>query len=291
MTRRSYHCLIAGLPDIIQDDKKLHFSSLRIREYLKETLHPGDFGLVKLLYLPADNQNLLNRMFGKDKPFDERGNLTEEQLDFLLLPKLFEEAKRELYPAYLYDFGKLLREKEAVEEKVTPAAAGRFLTEGYYRTLAGAGNRFIRDAGEWLLNTGNILLALNGRKHNLPWEESVIGDNLVAQAVKKNRTRDFNLATDYPEIEPLLQLFETGNLLEREFKLDTRQWNYLDDATFFHYFTIERILAFVLKVFLAERWYHLDYEKGQVMFNQLLNEIESSFEFPEEFSHTYGKKR
>ncbi len=291
MTRRSYYCLIAGLPDILQDDKKLHFSSLRIRDYLKETLHPGDFALVELFYLPYDNQNLLNRMFRKEKPFDERGNLTEEQLDCLLLPKLFEEAKQEDYPVYLFDFGRMLREREEVEEKVTPAAASRMLTEGYYNMLSGVGNPFVRETGEWLLNSGNLLLALNGRKHNLAYEDTVIGNNLVAQAVKKNRTRDFGLVVDYPEIEPLLQLFETENLLEREFRLDTRQWSYLDDATFFHYFSIERVLAFVLKVFLAERWYHLDYEKGQVMFNQLLNDIESSFEFPEEFSHTYGKKR
>jgi hypothetical protein len=152
-------------------------------------------------------------------------------------------------------------------------------------------NGFVREVADYKLNTGNILLALNGKKHGLPFEDAVIGNNPVANALRKNRTRDFGLSVDYIEIEPLIQLFDTENILDRELKLDHRQWNFLDDITFFNYFTIEKVLAFILKVFLTERWFHLDYEKGQVMFNQLLKEIESSFEFPEEFSRTYGKKR
>ena len=291
MSRRNYYCLIAGLPDIIQDDKKLHFTTSRMKEYLQEELHPDDFRLVQLFYLPMDHENLLGKLAGKGKPWDERGNLTEEQADHLLQPKLFEVSRPEDFPFYLYQFGQLLRSKEEVEEKLSPTEASQFLTTAWFDELLKVPNRFVRDVADYRLNTGNILLALNGRKHNLPYEEALIGDNLVVNALRKNRTRDFGLAVDYPEIEPLLQLFDTGNLLDREFRLDSRQWNFLDDITFFNYFSVERVLAFLLKVFLAERWFHLDYEKGQVMFSQLLSEIESSFEFPEEFSQTYGKKR
>jgi hypothetical protein len=63
MMRRNYYCLIAGLPDITHDDKKLHFSLVKLREYLKEELHPKDFRLVELFYYQFDNQNLLNILF------------------------------------------------------------------------------------------------------------------------------------------------------------------------------------------------------------------------------------
>ncbi len=290
MSSRHYYCLIAGLPDIIQDDRKLHFSTSLMKEYLREELHPADFKLVELFYLPFDNQNLLHRMFGKGKPWDGRGNLTEEMADHLIHPKLFENSRPNEYPQYLYLFGQFLRRKEEVEEHITYQEADRFLTSGFFDTLQKSTNRFVREVAQFRMNTGNILLALNGRKHAIPFEEAVIGDDLVAQAVRKIHTRDFGLSIDYPEIEPLIQIFENSNLLEREFKLDNRQWNFLDDITFFHYFSVERVLAYLLKLFLAERWFHLDYEKGQVMFNQLLSDIESSFEFPEEFSHAYGKK-
>jgi hypothetical protein len=291
MSGRNYYCLIAGLPDIIQDDKKLHFSSVRLKEYLREELHLGDFKLVALFYLPFDHQNMLNLLYKKEKPWDERGNLTEGQLEQIIQPKLFEVIHRKEYPPCFIRFGQLLRSREEVEEKISYEGASHFLTSEYFQALRDSGNDFIREVADYRLYTGNILLALNGRKHDLPFEDALIGNDPVTQALKKNRTRDFGLSVDYPDIEPLIQLFDNENILDRELKFDQRQWNFLEDITFFHYFTVERVLSFVLKVFLAERWFHLDYEKGQVMFNQLLNEIESSFEFPEEFSHTYGKKR
>jgi hypothetical protein len=291
MSSRNYYCLIAGLPDIVQDDKKLHFTSVRMREYLREEVHPADFKLVELFYLPFDHQNMLNLLFKRGKAWDERGNFTEEQLEQLILPKLFEVIHKEGYPPYFIQFGKLLRNKEEIEEKVSFEEASQFLTSEHFRMMQHSRCVFVKEIADYRLNTGNILLALNGKKYGLPFEDALIGNNPVASALRKNRTRDFGLSVDYIEIEPLIQIFDTENILERELKLDHRQWNLLDDITFFNYFSIEKVLAFVLKVFLAERWFHLDYEKGQVMFNQLLNEIESSFEFPEEFSRTYGKKR
>jgi len=291
MIQRNYYCLIAGLPDIAHDDKKLQYSSVRLMEYLREELHPSDFELVKLFYFPFDNQNLLNLLFNKGKKWDERGMLTEEQLEQIITPKRFEEINKGQYPDYLIRFGHLLRDKEAEEEKPTYHVASHLIVDEYFKTLSEAPSKFVREVAEFSINTGNILLALNGRKHALPYEDELIGDNVVSNAIRKNKNRDFGLAVDHPEIESIIQLYETDDILERELKLDHRKWNFLDDITVFNYFSIEKVLVFVLKVFMAERWFHLDYEKGQVMFNQLLKEIESSFEFSEEFSYTYGKKR
>ncbi|MGC9352705.1 MAG: DUF2764 family protein, partial [Mariniphaga sp.] len=59
MNKRNYYCLVAGFPDLIPDDKKLHFSSVELRNYLREEIHPDDFELVKLFYLPWDHENLI----------------------------------------------------------------------------------------------------------------------------------------------------------------------------------------------------------------------------------------
>lgn len=291
MTRRNYYCLIAGLPDISHDDKKLHFSLLKLREYLREELHPKDFRLVEQFYYPFDNQNLLNLLFSRGKEWDERGVLSQEQIEQIVHAKLFPEAVKQVYPDHIWDFVTMLHGKEDLEEKLGYYESQQYLTSGYYLNLLESPDGFVRKVAEYKVNTGNILLALNGRKHQLPFEDALIGNNLVSNAILKNRTRDFGLAVDYPEIEQLIQLYDNESILERELKLDYKFWNYMDEMTFFSYFSVERVLAFVLKIFMVERWFNLDYEKGQVMFNQLLNEIESSFEFPEEFSHTYGKKK
>ncbi|MDX9908965.1 MAG: DUF2764 family protein, partial [Mariniphaga sp.] len=141
-------------------------------------------------------------------------------------------------------------------------------------------------------NIVNIMLALNGRKHNIPFEDAIIGNDEIARMLKTNRSRDFGLTDDeFSDIENILQLYEIENLLERELKLDNYTWQFIDEITFFNYFTIERILGFVQKLFIAERWLELDKEKGQHIFKKLLEELESNFEFPEEFSITYGKRR
>jgi hypothetical protein len=39
--------------------KNLAFTSVQLRSYLQEKLHPSDFELVKLFYLPWDHENLV----------------------------------------------------------------------------------------------------------------------------------------------------------------------------------------------------------------------------------------
>ena len=59
MFKRNYYYLVAGLPDIVLDQKKLSVSIIDFREELKSHLDPKDYVLVSLLFLPFDNTNLL----------------------------------------------------------------------------------------------------------------------------------------------------------------------------------------------------------------------------------------
>jgi hypothetical protein len=134
----------------------------------------------------------------------------------------------------------------------------------------------------------NVLTALNGRKFDMDVTDDIIGDSDIEHALRKSRTRDFGLANDVDNLEALIQLHEIPNLLERELKMDTMRWNFLDEATFFNYFTIEKVLAFVIKVFIVERWLSLDADKGKELFEQLIKDLENSYEFPEEFILSHG---
>ena len=58
--KKKYYCLIAGLPDIILDDKKIRENSTEFKTELKNQLTKTDFNLAELLYLDIDNKNLLN---------------------------------------------------------------------------------------------------------------------------------------------------------------------------------------------------------------------------------------
>ena len=74
------------------------------------------------------------------------------------------------------------------------------------------------------------------------------------------------------------------DISEKEKAFDNIKWKFLDEHTFFNYFTIEKILSFVIKLNIVERWIELDNETGKALFNRLINDIKMSYKFPEEFS-------
>ena len=285
---KGYYCLVAGLPDLVPEEKKLAFTSADFREMMEEELDSRDYPLLKLFYLPFDHENLLNLFFKIDKEWDERGNFSKEEMEPLVDRKLAHTADMSLFPEYLSEFVLAMHGEETFDTRVK---AARRLSEIYNVHLDTSKNTFIRALAKYQRDTSNVLTALNGRKYEIEYEHALIGNDEVTEALKKSRSRDFGLRSEVEHIEDILQIFEIENLKEREMKLDIHKWNFVEEATFFNYFTIEKVLAFLQKLFIAERWIHLDPEKGREMFEKLFNELKSGFEFPEEYTMTYGKTR
>ncbi|MFW6289852.1 MAG: DUF2764 family protein [Mariniphaga sp.] len=280
MNKRKYYYLIAGLPDIIPDDKKLTFSSVQLRNYLQEHLHPADYELVKLFYLPYDHENLVKLLYKEKFEWDERGNYSMDTLEQLADKKQYEMLETDPFPAYLVQFLDIYHDDE--EDFPKPEAVKQ-LTQGWYNHLSSSGNEFVRELAAYRKNMANIMLALNGRKHDIPFEDALIGDDEITLALKKSRSRDFGISNEINDMENIIQIFEMENILDRELRLDSHFWHFLDETTFFNYFTIERILAFVQKLFIAERWYRLDKEKDSrclnsfwMNYNQILNFLKNS---------------
>ncbi|MGM0375470.1 MAG: DUF2764 family protein [Bacteroidota bacterium] len=285
---KGYYYLVAGLPDLVPEEKKLVFSSSAFREMMADELAPQDFELLKSFYLPFDHENLLNLFFQEEKEWDERGNFRKEELEPLVDRKLVHTADMESFPSYMEDFVFAMHGEEASDSRVK---AARRLSTDYNDWLDQSENQFVRELAKYLRDTSNVLTALNGRKYEINYEGALIGNDDVTDALKKSRGRDFGLKSEVEHIEDILQTFEIENLKDRELKLDIHKWNFVEEATFFNYFTVEKVLAFLQKLFIAERWIHLDPEKGREMFEKLFNELKSGFEFPEEYTLSYGKKR
>ncbi|TCO09741.1 DUF2764 family protein [Natronoflexus pectinivorans] len=288
MMQKNYYALVAGLPDIALDDKKVLISSSDMRELLRDEVNQKDFALVELMFLPYDHINLLNILFKKEKDWDERGNISKDVMEKLQDRKSIEAADPDFVPAYMIEFLERFHGEELVENY---HQAEQMLTEGYFNFLLDSSNEFVREVSMYQKNIGNLMMTLNARKYNMKFDEHLVGDDEVTSALKKSRTRDFGLYNQITDIELLIQIFESENMVDRELKLDNHKWQFLDEITFFNYFTIEKVLAFLLKLFIVERWMSLDSEKGKEMFNQLLKDLESDFQIPEEFTLAYGKKK
>ncbi len=274
-SKREYFYLVAGLPDLLLDESKIKVTASALRNDWYELLHPEDAQLADLLFLKYDNYNLLNLLLKNGKDFDERGIYS---LDFL------EDQVKEpvsTLPSYLSEF--ILDFKTDNREDASKSWEN-ILEQRFYDYLLSHDNKFIRDWHELQLNLGNVLTGFNCRQYNLDMESQMIGDNYIVENITRSNARDFGIGQDFPEIDQILAAWETGNLLEREKAIDLIRWNWIDENTFFDYFTIEKLLGFLLQLEMVERWLKLDRDEGERLFRQLLSDIGGSYQLPEEFT-------
>ena len=272
--KRNYYYLVAGLQDISLDIHKLVVGQLAFRQEWREHIHPADFALVEKLFLPYDNNNLLNLLQKKDKPHDERGNFSRERLE----ENIKEPAN---LPDYMQRFIVAFKNKDPLYPDMSPE--NELTTLFYDAMIAEERNDFLLSWWRFERNVRNILLALNARKYKVPFEHQVIGSGEVSDSIRRSHARDFGLGNELDYMEELTAISRKEDIREREQATDDMKWKYLDEESFFHYFTIEKILAFVIKLGMVERWLAIDRDHGNELFRKLLSELQSSYELPETF--------
>ncbi|MFO8235080.1 MAG: DUF2764 family protein [Bacteroidales bacterium] len=274
--RKYYHCLIAGLPDILLDESELSFSLIDFKNNLENELYDSDYKLVQKLFLPYDNKNLLNFLQEKYKEFEKLGNYSPEIIERELDP----EEKLNVLPGYMYRFIDHFREEK---DNKTIKEWENLLTEMYYEYALDISNNFLQ---EWLtfeLNVTNLLTGINCRKFNRDPENEIIGDNFVSEAIKRSSAKDFGLDVELEYTNDIIQIAEKDNLLTREKNLDQYKWEKINELILFYYFSIEVVMAYILKLNLVYRWMSLDEKTGREMFEKLIDELKDSFEFSKDF--------
>ncbi len=273
--KRKYYYLVAGLQDITLDIHKLASGQLAFREELRAELHPKDFLLAEKLFLPFDNVNLLTLLEKKDRPFVERGNYSRERLE--------ENIKEPSdLPGYMLRFITAFKDKDPLYPDMSPE--DELATLFYDEVIENEHNEFLRAWFQFELNVTNIMAALIARKYKVPYGNHIIGTGEIAETIRKSHARDFGLGNELDYVEELTAISKKEDVREREQAIDELKWNYLDEETFFHYFTIEKILAFVIKLGMIERWLSIDKDHSNELFRKLLKELQSSYKLPETFT-------
>lgn len=273
MFKRHYFYLVAGLADLIFDGKAA-LSIGEFREELRVNLHPADYSLVSLLFLPHDNNNLLSFLTGREEKWDENGTYTLAD---------YEEQKRVI--------GSILKEKDVLPPYMVEIMAGYYgseeateegllrkkLAEGYLTMALGSGNGFLKQWIRFDTDINNIYTFLNAKKLGLDAEKHLIGDDRFASELRElyRSGKDFVIPVE-PEYAPsIFRIATESEFLEAERKTDLERWNYLDSLTFFEYFTIDQVLGYLIKFLIVKRWERLDPETGKEMLKKLVEGMES----------------
>ena len=265
------------------DDGKLSYSVLDFKETIYPYLAKEDQRTVDLFYLQFDNRTLLTLLQDKDAAIDNtEGVYTPDELLSIIAAVKENDARNKKYPAYLYDFVEhYLRNKEVGE--ADSALAEDLLASYYYQYAMRCSNAFVASWYEFNLHLNNLLVAITARKYKLDVARNVVGDTEVCEALRTSTARDFGLSPVLDYYDAVSRLSEISDLLERERKIDQLRWNWMEDATFFHYFSIERIFVFLLKLSLIERWAGLDKQKGNEAFRFIISSLKDEVSIPEEF--------
>ena len=276
----NYYCLVTGLPELSLEDGKLSYTVANFKTEIYPLLSKSDKKLVDLYYLKFDNRNLLALLKDKEAVVDASlGNFSADELLGIIASFKEETAPDKKFPPYFYEFAELYlntpdEERWALEDK---------LYGFYYNYAIKCNNQFVSSWFTLNLDVNNILAAMAARKYKMEVAKVAVGTNEVAEALRTSNARDFGLADDLEYFEQLVRINDTVDLVEREKKIDLLKWNWMEDNTFFNYFTIEKIFVFLMKLEMIERWVSLDKEKGNELFRRLIDQLKDEVQIPQEF--------
>jgi hypothetical protein len=284
---REYYYLIAGLPDLFIDQDQKSFDLVKLKDEIKENIHPNDYKLVEQLFLEYDNENFQNFIFERTQEFNPLGKFPQD------LYKEFEEHL-EVFPKYIQKFYKSFKGKdenddEELEEndlyhtdEIEKIPEVKF-QEIFYEHVKLFENRFLKEWYSFLLLFNNTLSAINCRNDDSDITPQMVGKGEFVEALTRSQAADFGLKQEIDFLEPLLQITEQTDIIERERRLDMLKWDMADEITTFDYFNINKVLAFLVKAGIVYRWSKLDSKIGAEMFKKLVADIRKTYELPKEF--------
>ena len=278
--KQNYYYLIAGLPELSLDDSKLGTTVREFRELYYPDLADDDRALLDLIYLNYDNANLLPLLKDKEAAIAEGGLYTSDELLAIIEAARAEEAPDRNYPRYMYDFVQQMESEESAAEGIFPEDR---LAQLYYAHAMSQGNAFVERWFAFNLDLNNFLTAITARRYNLDVKPLIVGDNEVAKALRTSNSRDFGLTGVMDGFEEVMRISEIDNLVERERKLDVLKWEWMEENSFFDYFTVEKLFAFLVKIQIIERWITLDAEAGGEMLRGMIRQLKEEVKVPQEF--------
>ena len=280
---QNYYYLVAGLKEYQMDSQVKGFDALAIRSDISSQISASDRKHLELLYARYDVENILSAREGKSK-FNSLGNMPQEEIAELLIhPEKFDTPLSRVLNAY----AEAQRAQES-DETTDPFESkpkstidvelplSNQLWNTYYDMCAKSKSTFIRRWAEFEQLTRNVIAATGARKSGIAPKDVVVGRGEIIELLSKSQAVDFGLKDRVEYIDTLVQILDTPNILEREKRLDKMRWDMAEEYTTYDYFNMNRILCYMVKINIIDRWIKLDKAEGERLFRQLSNGLRAS---------------
>ena len=156
-----------------------------------------------------------------------------------------------------------LKDTESVDFLLSSFEPDNLCPEMYSKAL-GHREKFIRNYFLFDLRVRNAKARWLNKALERPGEQDVI------------HLEEEERAGEFPEESLVAEVLSTSDLLEREKALDRLYWNKVDEMTLLEIFSLDIILAFLVKLQITGRWMRLDPETGKRMLRQLTENLKNT---------------
>jgi hypothetical protein len=240
-----YYFLIAYLPEIHRDDKKLKY---RLTELLDEKSHidPKDWEDVELVLLKGDILQIERLLSGK-----------ETEVEFTVYGREFwrdqVKSPKEV-PGWLSEFFESL-----TSEGFSPRNVDQLYQAYFDFAVQKASSPFLRAYLSFERDLRNILTAVRARGKGLSPSEFLVGEGDLVDTLSRSSAEDFGLSEDYPWVHRILEAKSPQDI---EDTVQRIVWETIDEMTETNQFEFDVVLAHLLKLQVLERALGLSEEQG-----------------------------
>lgn len=255
----NYYFLGTLLPELhIDQPPEIGFNELE--HLLHDNLSAADFAKVQTVRNYFDIFNLLAYL--KNEPFGPYGNFDESDLEEAL-------ATHSRLPSYIFEY---LDKYENQEERLLH----------FPQLLATFFNAEIKNASDtfksYLILERDlrlILVAYRAKKlgrdifKELQYENPE--DEIVAQILAQKDAAQYVPPENYADLKPILSQYYNDPIALQKSLLEYR-FAKIDEMVGIEFFSIERILVYMIKLILIENWQRLDKQKGEEIIDSMLKE-------------------
>lgn len=276
----NYYCLMAGLPEISFDDGKSASSIISFKDELENELSDSDKKLINIFFLKYDCKNLANILKrGTETDLDKRGLYSAEEYQEIIACARETEFNPYEYPAFMCEF---VRSYDQNKDNKDYFPEDEILKE-YYRFAGKCRNSFMSEWYKLNFRINYILTAMTARKNGLEIGKYISGDDEFSEILRTNKSRDFELSTDYEYMQMLAAISDCQDPVEKEKKISAMLWEWLDNHTLSDFFSINAVFAYLSKLEILERWSILGVEEGKKIFRKIIEDLRSEVRVPDEF--------
>lgn len=284
---KEYYCLIASLEEYNLDSDGQKIDPQQVRSMIKKELSTYDKKAVELLYTHFDIENLLRYTTSSNLPFNQLGNLSKEQIAMEVdapASWLVEDDDAEPFVsqlpatiAILVDRYKgripLNDDNEPLMEALSLSELERELYTQFYKLCGKSSNKFLKKWSDTDRTIRNIVAATRAKLMGMDPDRVVIGNGPWEELIRTSAAADFGLREDFEWTSDLLSVIETEDFVEREHRMDALRWKIAEALCEQEYFSIDVLLAYLIKINIIHRWAALDPEVGRGRFGDIVQSL------------------